>query len=187
MKKIIFVTNNPRKIEQTQAALEKFGVTVEQRAVDIMEIQAHDPLDIAKAKARAAFDVVGEPIIVGDDSWSIPALKGFPGGYANDINKWFETEDWLALMKEKTDRTQYLTETIVYFDGQTMEIFSEQFTSRFIDEPRGTGHHAVERVTVFEGSDLTIAEAIDTRVDSRDLSKSAMSKFGEWYSKQNGQ
>ena len=85
MKQITFVTGNSRKFEEASSVLQQYGVTVEQLQLDIDEIQHHDPLEITKAKACAAYQKAGRPVVVNDTSWKIPALNGFPGGYMKDV------------------------------------------------------------------------------------------------------
>ncbi|MDO4712451.1 MAG: non-canonical purine NTP pyrophosphatase [Candidatus Saccharibacteria bacterium] len=83
--RIAFITGNPRKAEEATAVLATYDVAVEIMALDIDEIQHHDPLEITKAKARAAYQKAKRPIVVNDVSWEIPALNGFPGGYMKDV------------------------------------------------------------------------------------------------------
>lgn len=184
MKKILFITGNKRKVWQAQDRLEQFGIEVEQADLDTVEIQAHDPIKITIAKAEFAYEHFKRPLVVCDHSWSFHALKGFPGGYMKDMNLWLETEDWLALMKSKKDRTVTLTEMVVYIDGDVTKHFEGIFPARIIDEPRGTGYHSSERITVFDGYDVTIAEQVDKGEHARDMTNSAWQHFGAWYKEQ---
>lgn len=185
MKKILFITGNKRKMQQANTCLEPLGIRVEQKDIDIDEIQSHEPIDIAIAKAEAAFAAVNKPLVICDHFWSVNALKGFPGGYMKDINLWFEAEDWLALMKNKRDRSVLLTEIVVYIDELETKQFIAEFPGHIIHEVRGIGHVSGERVTVFDDGDetKTIAEHIDAGEHARDLTKSAWQSFGEWFSR----
>lgn len=181
MRSVLVVTGNKRKIWQAESCLKPLGIAINPIEVKVDEIQAHDPIEISIAKAKAAYSQIKKPLVVCDHSWNIPALRGFPGGYMQDMNLWFDSEDYLALMKNKTDRRIILTETVVYTDGQTEKVFSVEFPAKIIDEVRGHGAHASERVVVFEGTDKTTAEHIDIGEHARDMSKSAWKEFGEWY------
>jgi XTP/dITP diphosphohydrolase len=182
--KVTLVTGNKRKIWQAESCLNPLGIEVEPFEVEVHEIQAHNPIEISLAKVRDAYTKVKRPLVVCDHSWNIPALKGFPGGYMQDMNRWFESEDYLALMKDKKDRRIILTETVVYTDGEKEEVFSVEFLAKIIEEMRGTGKFPSERVVVFEGTNKTTAEHIDAGEHARDMSKSAWQKFGEWYKSQ---
>jgi XTP/dITP diphosphohydrolase len=183
VKKILFVTENKRKVWQAQSTLEPFGIQVVAEKLDIQEIQAFDPLDIADAKARTAYGHFKKPLVVCDHAWSVPALRGFPGGYMKDVNKWLMEDDWLALMKNKKDRSIILTETVVFIDGDTTRHFSVQFPAHFIHEARGkVGPHPAERLVVYDGFTKTITESMDDGHHARDMTKSAWQKLGQWYS-----
>lgn len=181
MKQILFITGNEGKVWQAKKVLATFAIGVENRDLNVTEIQSHDPLEISMAKSRSAFEVVKQPVVICDHAWSIPALKGFPGGYMRDINYWFKPEDILALMSDKKDRSIILTETVVYTDGVTVKDFSADFKGQVIDTVRGKGRFSQERVVVFDGQTQTIAEAIDKNEHARDMTKSAWQLFGEWY------
>ncbi len=180
-KKVLVVTGNKRKIWQAETCLNPFSISVEQIDIDLPEIQAHDPIEITLSKARDAYAKLKKPLVVCDHSWAITALNGFPGGYMKDVNLWFTAEDYLALMKDKEDRSIKLTETVVYKDGNQEEVFSVDFPAKIIREKRGKGAQPSEQVVVFEGTDKTTAEHIDAGEHARDMSKSAWQKFGEWY------
>lgn len=93
MKKILFATNNQRKIREAMVACEKFDVEVEQVKLEIDEFQSNDPQKISKEKAEAAFLLVKKPVVVTDTFWNIPALNGFPGAYMKDVAEWLKPED----------------------------------------------------------------------------------------------
>lgn len=180
-KAITIVTGNKRKIWQAESSLNPLGITLMPVNLEIHEIQSNDPVEISRAKAKEAYSQLRKPLLICDHSWAILALNGFPGGYIKDVNNWFTTEDYLALMKGKKDRTIILTETVVYIDDQEERVFSVKYPGQIIHESRGKGQHSSERVVVFEGRTKTSAEHIDDGEHARDMDKSAWKKFGEWY------
>lgn len=184
MKEIVFITGNDRKVAQAKECLKRFDIQVTVEDLDMDEIQSHDPLLITKAKAEAAFQTLQKPLVVCDHSWNFKALNGFPGGYMKDINGWFKAEDFIALMRDKDDKSVALTETVWYIDEKTSQNFSVDIVGQFITEPRGTGYVPAERVVVLDGEDKTIAEFMDAGQVARNLEKSAWMPFGEWFSKQ---
>jgi len=118
MKYIVLVTGNSRKIGEARAALSNFDIEVRNKQFDINEIQSRDPIKIAKHKAEDAFLMAGEPIVITDSSWEIPALSGFPGGYMKDVADWFKPSDFLNLLNDHEDRSISFSETIVYKDNE---------------------------------------------------------------------
>src|SRR5690606_29960758 len=108
--KITLISGNKRKIHHATHALAKFGIDIEVKDVDLSEMQGTDPVEIITTKARDAYKKFKTPLIVSDHSWSIPSLGGFQGPYMKHVNEWFEPEDFLALLKDKEDRSAVLTE-----------------------------------------------------------------------------
>jgi len=66
------------------AAGASLPVTLVSQPLDLPELQG-EPRDVAAAKARAAADAVGGPVIVEDTGLEFAALGGLPGPYI----KWF--------------------------------------------------------------------------------------------------
>ncbi len=183
MKEIIFATGNSRKIEEANSTLSAYDIAVTPAKIEIDEIQHQDSSEITKAKARAAYDVVHEPVVVSDTSWEIPALGGFPGGYMKDVSDWFEAEDWLSLMSRHEDKTIYCHEHVAYFDGEQMRHFVSVYKGVFVSEPRGRidASESIERVVILYG-DLTMAEylAKGSIASAGDVLEH-WQQFGEWY------
>ena len=80
---ITLVTGNPNKRKELEAILA--GADIASRDVDVPEIQSLSLEEIVRAKVRAAFEVVGAPVIVEDVSFEIAALGGMPGPFV----KWW--------------------------------------------------------------------------------------------------
>ena len=78
---LTIVTSNVHKAQEVAAF---FGGSVDVRhvALDIPEIRSDDIQEIAREKARYAYDHLHVPLIVDDTAFSIDALNGFPGPYA---------------------------------------------------------------------------------------------------------
>lgn len=150
--KILFATGNQRKLGEAKLACESYGIEVIAESFDIDEIQASSPRAVTEHKARAAFAAAGQPVVVTDTCWSIPALNGFPGAYMKDVAAWFTEQDFLNLMTDKTDRRISFTENIAYYDGNEMQFFSKEFWGEIVS-PRGSGN-SIENVAEFEGKTL---------------------------------
>jgi len=72
--------------------------TVRHVALDIPELRSDDVAVIAREKARYAFGVLHEPLIVDDTAFAIDALHGFPGPYAAYVLKAIGNQGILRLM-----------------------------------------------------------------------------------------
>lgn len=133
MPPIYFSTTNKEKLANAQHVCHLHGIDLESASLDIDEIQGENPVEIVKAKAIAAYEAFGKPIMVSDDSWSIDALRGFPGAYMKSINFWFTTDDFLRLMDGVTDRNVTLDQHLAYYDGIEIVTFNASISGRVLE------------------------------------------------------
>ena len=184
MKTVTFITGNPHKLEEAKSVLKGYGIFVEPLQINIDGIQHHDPLKITEAKVKSAYEKAGQPVVVNDSSWEIPALGGFPGGYMKDVVGWFTAEDFLALMKDKNDRRIILHDVVAYFDGEQLKLFISDQTGVFINQSRGEGTSMNQVVSMEDSGGLTIAEEFALRHDGAEINPAHFQhwqKFGEWF------
>ncbi|MDR2063799.1 MAG: hypothetical protein LBQ02_03365 [Candidatus Nomurabacteria bacterium] len=182
MNKLIFVTGNQRKIDNVKPIFDKYGIDFMAVAVDIHEIQHHDPMEITKAKVIAAYDIIKKPVLVNDTSWSIPALNGFPGGYMKDVNHWFTAEDWLNIMKNKTDRTIIAQEKTAFYDGQSLKLFEEDVSGFFLDQPRGKCDTKLELVvSLYDGISIAEHYEMEKKHGRQLFHREHWVEFAKWY------
>jgi non-canonical purine NTP pyrophosphatase (RdgB/HAM1 family) len=73
---LVFVTSNLGKLEEAEQVL---GVKLNHHALDLPEIQSLNIEEVVRAKARAAVDRLGMPVLVEDTSLELAGLGGFPG------------------------------------------------------------------------------------------------------------
>lgn len=189
MKIVYYATSNPEKIQIAQTVCSKFGVGVIPVSINIDEIQGEDPEVIVRDKAKRAYEQLGMPVVVSDDSWGIRALKGFPGAYMKSINCWFKSEDFLRLMNGVKDRHITLHQYLAYTDGNVTEIFKNDIQGKIIDEVRGSSEKSPNMtVTVLDSDNgKTIAEVFEqgaVAVEARYKNRSDVwHGFVEWYNK----
>lgn len=187
MKTVTFVTGNERKIQTAKSVLEKYNIDVVGVELDIDEIQHHEPINIGIAKARAAYEELQKPLVVNDSSWSIPALGGFPGGYMKDVMSWLSTDDFMALMKDKTDKRIFLHEVVVYIDKRGVQVFEALREGKFIDAPTGKSDPSFARLVKMDGNKETISQLFD-QGKGRHINPAHYehwTKFGSWYASEN--
>ena len=184
-KSLVFVTGNTHKFRDLQSICEPFGIAIEQLDLPVDEIQSHDTQKIAVHKAKQAYKLAKRPVVVQDTFWNILALRGFPGAYMSYIGDWFKPGDFLALMKDKTDRTIIRTHTIVYFDGKRSKVFSKDFMGTIAYEPRGSSRYVIDEVVISAGQTKTNAEIRETtNASSIPAEESVWHEFAKWYNLQ---
>lgn len=162
MPPITFSTGNSEKFAIARAACAPLGLELVQNTFDIDEIQGEDPEVIIRDKAQKAFELVGGPVIVSDDSWNIPALNGFPGAYMKSIDHWFRPEDMLNLTRPLEDRRIILIQMLAYQDAEHYQVFRMEHTATLLKEARGAYGKPMQKVIAMPTDNgLSIAEAYD--------------------------
>ncbi len=189
MKTILFATSNKEKIQIAETVCGEADITVKAVAIDIDEIQGEDPEMIVRDKARRAYEQLGMPVVVSDDTWDIRSLKGFPGAYMKSINYWFKAEDFLRLMHGVEDRHITLHQYLAFTDGNVTEVFRNDIEGQMIHEARGKNEKSPNMtVTVLDSDNgKTIAEVFEQGTDAiiaRYKNRpDAWHGFVEWYKK----
>lgn len=185
MLKLLCATTNEQKFGIAKHILASFNIDVERVSLEIDEIQGEDSTAIIRDKAQKAYKKVRKPVIVTDDSWSIPALGGFPGPYMKSINHWFTPEDFINLMQHKTDRTIFLHQYVAYHDSTSVHIFTNDIPGKVVPEPRGSFGPPIMHVAALQGDNgLTISEAYDRSNQHNEARLAnpddAWRQLGEW-------
>ena len=185
MTKIICVTSNDFKFAIGQANLAKFDIELEQRVAEIDEIQGEDAERIVRAKALSAFQAVGQPVLVTDDSWNIAGLHGFPGPYMKSINHWLTPADFIRLTRDLDNKLITLEQWVAYQDEHECVTFRKDLPGLIMDEPRGQCGPTIMKVVSLEGDDgLSISQMYDAGKahDEQRINRgSAWFEFGIWY------
>jgi inosine/xanthosine triphosphate pyrophosphatase family protein len=162
MEPIIFATGNSEKFDIARAVCEPLGIPLEQRALEIDEIQGEDSEVIVRDKARKAFDIVQRPVVVSDDSWNIPGLHGFPGPYMKSMDHWLTPDDFLNLTRPLADRHIILIQLLAYQDGEEQLVIRKEHVGKLLTEARGSYGKPLQKVISMPGDNgLSIAEAYD--------------------------
>ncbi len=165
---IAFASSNKEKFAIAMHVCEKAGLTINQLFLEIDEIQGENPELIVKDKAIRAYEQYGKPVVVSDDSWSIPALNGFPGPYMKSLNYWFKPEDFLRLMNGIEDRSVYIHQYLAYYDGREILIFQNDIPGVILTKQQGENTKSPCMTVVALDSDngKTIAEVFAQGADA---------------------
>jgi XTP/dITP diphosphohydrolase len=184
MKTIIFSTGNDGKYTDSLLVCKLYEIDVIQRNIDVVEIQSEDPEKVAIDKAAKAYEILRKPLVVSDDSWAIPGLKGFPGVYMHSINEWFTPDDFLRLTQSLDDRRAILTQHLVYIDGVTTKLFKANLEGKLLTEIRGKSKHPSHTVIAMNGDNgLSIAEVHENELNRTNRDPALIwHNFAKWYS-----
>lgn len=172
------VTSNANKAAEVSAY---FGGSLEvvHIALDVPEHRSEDVGEIAREKARYAFEKLNTPLIVDDTGFFIDALKGFPGPYAAYVLNTIGTTGILKLMEGVEDRTARFTTGIAYADDGDIRVFTGTIEGRITIRPRGGEGFGYD--PIFEVGTKTLAEislAEKSRISHR---ARALHAFHDWF------
>lgn len=162
VKKIYFVSTNEYKVKQFSNSIRLKGFKFERMAEQTLEIQASSNQEVSSFSAKWVADKVNLPAIKEDVGLYIHALKGFPGPYLGQIEKWIESDGFLDLMKNKSDRSAHWECSVSYCEpGRDAVTFYTHQKGSIAYEARGNGGWFADKIFVPEDSEKTIAELLD--------------------------
>jgi non-canonical purine NTP pyrophosphatase (RdgB/HAM1 family) len=155
----IFVTTNEHKRREVQEIL---GVALESVDLDLPEVQAIDPAEVASEKARAAREALGAselPVLVEDSGLMVDAWDGFPGALTKWLMRSVGNEGLLRMLVPDEDRSAraVCVVALAEVDG-SVRTFRGEVSGTLAQEPRGEGGFGYDPVFVPRWSRLTYAE-----------------------------
>ena len=176
--KIAVVTGNANKAVEIAAF---FGGTIEimHVALDIPEHRSNGVGEIAREKARYAYDRLHVPLIVDDTAFEIDALNGFPGPYAAYVLGAIGNAGILKLMDGVADRAARFTTAIAFADEQGPRVFSGTINGTIVYTPRGTGGFGYD--PIFEVNGRTLAELTLDEKSAMSHRARALITFRDWF------
>ncbi|MDQ5857163.1 MAG: non-canonical purine NTP pyrophosphatase, RdgB/HAM1 family [Acidobacteriota bacterium] len=169
------MTGRPEKALEA----ERLGFPLERVDLDLAEPQALEPADVAEAKARAAFERLGRPVLVEDSGLAIEAWGGFPGALVKWLEKTAGLEGIARMLDPFPDRSARAVCAIAYFDGETLHAARGVAEGSIAASPRGSQGFGWDALFVPGGGDRTFAEmapADKDRVSHRGKAWAEMSR-----------
>ena len=141
IKKIYFATRNSKKVLSLKKALYDLPVEIIQYKEELLEPQKDNIKEVALSKARQAFSMLNDCVVVNDSGLVIPYLKGFPGPYTKYIENSIGNSGILKLLSNAQNREAYTTQTIVYIDKHGNEYIFEDRVYGTIALEEDTAHN----------------------------------------------
>ncbi|HOI59934.1 MAG TPA: RdgB/HAM1 family non-canonical purine NTP pyrophosphatase [Candidatus Pacearchaeota archaeon] len=169
---MILITGNENKVKEFEEIL---GFKISHRSLDLEEIQGVDVEEISKYKAKKAYEVVKEPVVVEDIGLFFNELNGLPGA----LIKWFEKrlsyEQICNLIKE--DRKAIAKIVVSYFDGKELKQFIGEVQGEIALSPRGENGFGWDKIFIPQGYDKTFAEMNTNEKHNISMRKIALEKL----------
>ena len=181
--KAIFVTGNEHKRREAQEIL---GFELERAELDLPEIQAVDPGEVAAEKARAAREALGPgalPVLVEDSGLMVDAWGGFPGALTKWLMQSVGNEGLLRMLGADKDRSARAVCVVALAEAEgAVRTFRGEVPGTLAPEPRGGGGFGYDPVFVPEWSSLTYAEMGEEKNADSHRAR-AFRAVGEWLGK----
>ncbi len=158
MKRILFATGNPHKVEEVNVILRSCGYQAVPTSTAKLEIQSDSLEEIAAVAATVAYANLGEPVMVEDAGLFIKALKGFPGPYSSYVYKTIGINGVLKLLEGVNVRDAVFVSVIAVAYKGGVKLFSASVEGFITESPRGSGGFGFDPIFVPKGSTRTFAE-----------------------------
>lgn len=187
--KIIFATGNAGKATSLRYRLKRHGVdvAVDQQSLDLIEPQADTAREIARVKARQAWDQLHQPVIVDDSSFHITALNGFPGPYIKPMLQTVGIDGILRLMEGYDDRSAAFISSLVYIDEDGVEhIFDDDpYTGTIAltasTKKKAGAWSALHQIFIPTGCNKVLAElSADAHTNVQPERVDSYTRFAQW-------
>ncbi len=146
----VFVTSNLGKLREAEEVL---GCPLRHRALDLPEIQSLDLVEVVRAKAGAAFERLGAPVLVEDTSLELAGLGGFPGPLVRWLLASVGPEGICRIASCFDDRSATVRCLACAFEGGSEVLGEGVVTGRIARAPRGRRGFGWDSAFVPDGGD----------------------------------
>ncbi|QQS39190.1 non-canonical purine NTP pyrophosphatase [Candidatus Woesebacteria bacterium] len=151
-----FVTGNKGKFEEAKAILGKYDL--EQKDIDLPEIQSLDPKEIIKAKLEAAYNVTSGELIVDDVAFYLECLNGLPGPLIKWFLKTIGNEGLVKIAKNNNNLQVRVLVTIGYAKSKEEIIYFEDTIEGKVVDERGENGFGFDKIFEIPTLGKTLAE-----------------------------
>jgi len=184
MKSVFLVTSNLGKVEEISKHLEKFGIKVIGKEMEIPEI-GEEQEEIAKGKAQYAVERLKVPVIVEDTGVYFDAYKNFPGIRSKFVFKAIGYEGILKLLDNKSKKAYFKTVMAYCESDKEHKVFVGINPGRMAETVRGVSHPRLPYDSIFipDGDDRTFAEMAKEEKANYSARAKAAEEFAKWFSK----
>lgn len=174
-RQFVYVTGNAGKKKRMEILL---GDAIETASIDLEEIQSLDPREIAAHKARQAFELLKQPVLVEDTALHIDSLGGLPGSFI----KWFLESVGPAGICDMVsgDREARGVNTFAYYDGTKLTYFIGEITGVITKSPRGVYGFGWDAIFIQDGETRTRAEMTEQENAEKSGRGIAMKQFKQF-------
>jgi inosine triphosphate pyrophosphatase len=178
--KLTFITGNKGKFDEAS----KIITDLEQKDIDLVEIQSLDPKEIIQAKLEEAKKNIQANVVVEDGGLYIESLNGLPG----PLIKWFMKaldNDGLYKITESFENKKAEAKVVigVSFETGIAEFFEGSIPGTIVS-PRGDNGFGWDKIFQPDGFNKTFAEMTIEEKNEISMRKLAFQKLKDYLTKQ---
>ena len=186
MKKLIYLTTNPHKVEEANEFFlffYWFNLEIVNPDFEILEIQAETCVEVAKFSAKYAANKLGCAVLKSDSGLYLDALGGLPGPYNHYFDKQIGIDKFLELLKNEDNRKARLEHCFAYCEpGKEPIVFSGGGTGTIAKEARGTRGRWHDKFYIPDGETMTLSELREIDYEKEaSYWGDAKDQFAKWY------
>ncbi len=149
MKQVTFITGNQNKADYLAKLL---GVSIAHQKIDLDEIQSTDLKAVVEHKARQAYEVIQEPVLVEDVSLEFTSLGGLPGTFIKFFVEQTGLDATCRMLDGFEDRSATAKCGYGYFDGAQFHYFEGSVDGAIAHEPgKGSRGFGWDRLFIPDG------------------------------------
>lgn len=177
---LLFITGNCMKADEAKEILSKFGIALEQKSLEIEEIQEKDAEPVAREKARQAFGILKKPLIVEDTGLYINAMNGYPGTLIKHFFDSIGPQGIVDFLAGK-DRSAEAITVVAHCDSKgEVRTFRGSVSGRISEKVTKGYDFAWDTIFIPEGYDRTYAEIGTAEKNGISQRRLALENFAKW-------
>lgn len=162
-KNITLITGNENKVREFERLL---GIKLDHQKIDLPELQDTNVAEVAKVKAKKAYELLGKACLVDDTGLTIHAWGELPGA----LIRWFldnvGNEGIIKMLGADTSRDATVTTALGYCDEDGSRVFTGRIKGLIADNPLGDNGFGYDAIFIPEGQSQTFAEMNDSKKDT---------------------
>lgn len=159
---ILFITGNKEKIKIAENEVKNTNIKIIPKKIECIEIQDDDNLNIANYSSKYASDLTKSTVVKIDTGFYIEELNGFPGPYAEYVERKLTSKEILNLMKGKPNRRAYYKEVLSYCEKDKEPVCFTSYTYGTIAyKESGCYGYNFDKIFIVKNDDKTIANYND--------------------------
>ena len=183
-KKIFYVTSNQGKFEEVKDffKIQHSDFDLLHYPLDVDEIQSLDQIEVVKDKAKKAFSILNQPLLLDDGGIFFNEYPQFPGTLSKFIFKALGFDGLFRLINE--DKRASFILQLAYTEGKEIQCFEGKCEGEVVLPTTIASHPMLPFTAIFKpnGTEKTLAELRYTSDFYKySFRQQALQKFITWY------